>query len=245
MVDAKRALVLKMRFGTDIEVIVGVGGARRHHHVGLRYIFQEEGFEKRIDAAGRNLIAVELRASVGEIGWPGRQTGIVIGILDGGGWVINFDRAYAEITQDFGLGGDGQNLRVGLGKAKAIIVDEEKSFLSDERTAEGSAKIVLHQVIVANGLEGAGIHGAIVEKFVNRSVKLIGAGMRDDIDLAAAGASHVRGVAAGFDLKFLDGIGRRTEVLRVEGGIGVCGPVEQEKVRVGASATEDHGRALR
>src|SRR5258707_14793055 len=68
--------------------------------------------------------------------------------------------------------------------------------------------------------------------------------MRDDIDLAAAGASHIGGVAARFHLKFLDRIRRRAQVLRVESGIRVCGAVEQEKVRVWTAATDDHGGAL-
>ena len=95
-------------------------------------------------------------------------------------------------------------------------------------------------MIVSHRRKGAGIHCAVAEKFVNRSVVLAGAGMRDDIDLAAACASHIGGVAARFHLKFLDRIGRRAQVLRIKGGIGVCGAVEQEKVRIRAAATDDH-----
>src|SRR6266403_829874 len=68
--------------------------------------------------------------------------------------------------------------------------------------------------------------------------------MRDDIDLAAAGASHIGGVAARFHLKFLDRIRRRAQVLRVESGIRLCGAVEQEEVSVWTAATDDHGGAL-
>ena len=74
--------------------------------------------------------------AVGEVRGPGRLTRVVIRILDGSGWVVDFDIAHAEITLDFVLRGDGQNLGVCLRQAQALIVDEEKSFLSDERAAE-------------------------------------------------------------------------------------------------------------
>jgi len=47
MVHAKRALVLNVIFVADIEVIVGIRGARHHHHVRLGHILQQEAFEKR------------------------------------------------------------------------------------------------------------------------------------------------------------------------------------------------------
>ena len=99
-------------------------------------------------------------------------------------------------------------------------------------------------MIVAHGFESAGIHGAVAKKLVDSSVVLAGTGMRDDIDLAAAGAAHVGGVAAGFHLKFLHGIGRRAEVLRVEGGIGVGGAVEEEIVRVRTGAANHYSGPL-
>ena len=136
MVHAKGALVLNVVFGADIQVIVGIRGARHPHHVRLGQILQQEAFQKRIDPARRNLIIGKLRASVREIRGPGRQIRVVIRILDGSGWVVDFDIAHAEITLDFVLRGDGQNLGVCLRQAQALIVDEEKSFLSDERAAE-------------------------------------------------------------------------------------------------------------
>ena len=135
MVHAQRTLVLNVMFGADIEVIVGVGGAR-HHHVRWRQILQQKAFQKRIDPARWNLIVVKLRASIRKIRGPGRQIRVVIWILDGSGWVVDFDIAHAEIPLDFGLRGDRQNLGVYLRQAQALVVDEEKSFLSDQRAAE-------------------------------------------------------------------------------------------------------------
>ena len=68
--------------------------------------------------------------------------------------------------------------------------------------------------------------------------------MRDDIDLAAAGASHIGRVAARFHLKFLDRIGRRAQVLRIKRGIGICGAVQEEEVRIRPAAADHHGGAL-
>ena len=55
---------------------------------------------------------------------------------------------------------------------------------------------------------------------------------------------HVRRVAARFHLKFFHGVGRRTQILRVEGRIGIGRAVQQEKVRIRAAAADDNGGAL-
>src|SRR2546430_1602853 len=49
---------------------------------------------------------------------PGRQIRVVIWILHGSGWVVDFDIAHAEIPLDFGLRGDRQNLGVYLRQAQ-------------------------------------------------------------------------------------------------------------------------------
>ena len=68
--------------------------------------------------------------------------------------------------------------------------------------------------------------------------------MRHDIDLPTARASHIGGVTARFHLKFFDGIWRRAQVLRIERRIGICGAVEQEKVRIRACPTYHYGGPL-
>jgi len=99
-------------------------------------------------------------------------------------------------------------------------------------------------VIVAHRGKRAGIHRAVAKKFVDSAVELAGAGVCDDIDLTAAGAAHVRGVAAGFNLKFANGVWRGTEILRVECGIGVGGTIEKEKIGVGAATSNDNRGTL-
>ncbi len=88
------------------------------------------------------------------------------------------------------------------------------------------------------------VHRAVAQKFISGAVELISARARDDIDLAAAGAAHFRGVAARLHFEFLHGIGGGTEVQRVEGRIGVGCAVEKEIVGVGAVAADADGGAL-
>src|SRR5882762_2177793 len=99
-------------------------------------------------------------------------------------------------------------------------------------------------MIVAHRAKRAGVHSAVTQKFVDCAVVLAGARMGDDVDLAAAGSAHIRGVAAGFHLEFLYGIGGGAEILRVEGGIGVGRAVEEEKIGVWAAAANHNRGAL-
>src|SRR5439155_6061990 len=68
--------------------------------------------------------------------------------------------------------------------------------------------------------------------------------MRDDINLSTARAAHIRGIAAGFHLEFLDRVRRRTQILRVKRRICIGSTVQQEKVRVRSCSADHHGRAL-
>src|SRR6267154_2619050 len=99
-------------------------------------------------------------------------------------------------------------------------------------------------MIVAHRAKGAGINSAVTQKFVDCAVVLAGARMGDDVDLAAACSAHVRGVAAGFHLEFLYGVGGGAQILRVEGGVGVGRAVEEEKVGVWAAAADHDCGAL-
>ena len=108
------------------------------------------------------------------------------------------------------FGGAAVNLSIRSGQPQAFGVDEKESIFLDERAAERGAEIVLYQVIVAHGLKCAGVHGPAAQKFIRSSVKLAGAGMGDDIDLSAARAAHIRGIAACFHLEFFHRVRRRT-----------------------------------
>ena len=117
-------------------------------------------------------------------------------------------------------------------------------FFPTERSSEGRSEVVLHQMIVSHGAKGARVHRSVAKKLVDRAVILVGTRVRDNVDLTAACAAHVRRVAAGFHLEFFYRVRRRAQVLGVEGRIRVGRPVQQEKVRIGATAANDNRRAL-
>src|ERR1700738_3492850 len=126
-----------------------------------------------------------------------------------------------------------------------FVIDEEKSLGVDDRAAERRTEIVLDEEFgAAHVAEGVGVHGAIAQKFVGRSVELIGAALGDDVDLTTASAAHFRGIAAGLHFEFLHGIWGGAEVKCVEGGIGIGGAIEEEIVGGGAIAADADGGAL-
>src|SRR5207245_6442428 len=97
---------------------------------------EQKAFKKRIDPVRGDLVVGKLRARIRKIRAPGRQTRIVIRIIDRSGRVINFDAAHAEISCDFSLCWYGQNLGVCLRQAQTLIIDKEKGLLPDERAAK-------------------------------------------------------------------------------------------------------------
>ena len=93
-------------------------------------------------------------------------------------------------------------------------------------------QIILNQVIVSHRCKGAGVHGAIAEKFVHRSVVLVGSGTRHNVDLSATSAAHVGCIAARFNLELHHRVGRWAQVLGIERRVRICGTVQQEEVGI-------------
>ncbi len=73
---------------------------------------------------------------------------------------------------------------------------------------------------------------------------MVRTGTRHDVHLPAAGPSHFSGVASRLYLEFLYGIGDRTQVQRVERGIGVGDSIQQEVICVWPVAANTNRRAL-
>ena len=174
-------------------------------------------------------------------GWFGW---IKVRIGNSGCGIVDLDVAHTEVAQDLILCGHSQNLRVRLRQTEAFVVQKKESVLSDEGASEGGSEVVLHQMIVSHGAKGARIACAVAKKLIDRSVVLVGTRVRDNVDLTPACASHIRRVAAGFHLEFFYRVRRGAQVLGVEGRIGVGRPVQQEKVRIRATAANDNRRAL-
>src|SRR5580765_1137122 len=99
-------------------------------------------------------------------------------------------------------------------------------------------------MIVAHGPKRGRIHGAVAQEFIGRSMEPIGSAARDNVYLSPARSSHVGCVAAGFNLELHDRVGRRTQVLGVEGRVGIGGAIEQEEVGVWSIAANPNRGTL-
>src|SRR5213078_4515446 len=108
--------------------------------------------------------------------------------------IVDIDSALREVAIDFRQRRYGINHGVRHGMAIAFIVQKEKSPVMRYWSAEGRAKIVLHQMIVAHGTERSGIERAIAQKLVRSAVKLVRAGASHDIDLPATRSAHFGGI---------------------------------------------------
>src|SRR6185312_13148869 len=101
--------------------------------------------------------------------------------------------------------------------------------------AERDAIVVLDEVTApAHFVEGSCVQCVIAQELVHGSVEFTCARMRNNIDLAAARTAEFRGIATCLNLKLLNRIRRKADVLRVEGGICIGCAVNEEVVRVRA-----------
>src|ERR1700738_4843643 len=96
----------------------------------------------------------------------------------------------------------GHEIYVGnpFGLPVALVVGKEKRMIFDDRSADGSTKLVALERRFARA--GAlkivlGIQSAVPGKFINTAMKLIGAGARDGVDHTAGSFSIFRGIIAG------------------------------------------------
>ena len=107
-----------------------------------------------------------------------------------------------------GLGGDG------LADALAFIAEEEEGLIPQDGTANGGAEGVLFEgglFDAGRGEVGAGVGVLVADKLVGGAVELVGAGLGDDVDLAAGHAAVLGGVDAGEQAELLDDFNGRAE----------------------------------
>ena len=159
-------------------------------------------------------------------------------------WIVDVDSALGEVPVDFSQRGHGVNHGVRHGMAKALIVHEEEGLGVRDGPAERSTKVVLHQVVVAHGIEGGGVERAIAQELVGGAVELVGAGTSHDVDLSAARSAHLGGIASGLYLELLHCIRGRTKVEGVERRVCIGGAVEQKIVRIRPVAADTYRGAL-
>ncbi len=93
-------------------------------------------------------------------------------------------------------------------------------------TADTEAELIAFEVgersAVLVSEKRIGVKVGVAEEFVEASVELVGAGLIDEVDDAAAAASEFGGVGIGLDLELLDGIDRREDG-DTDDGIGKIG----------------------
>src|SRR5262249_42081504 len=124
------------------------------------------------------------------------------------------------------------------------VICKEECLVTQDRATQRGPEIVSHQEFRSHVIECVGVEGAISQELVCCSMKLVGSGPGDYVDLAAAGTTHFGGVAAGLDLELLNGVRGWAEVKGIEGRIGVGCAVKQEKVSVGPVASNTQSRTL-
>ncbi len=98
-----------------------------------------------------------------------------------------------------------------VAKPKALVIGEEKGVVFLDRTAEGSAKLVLHEVRHVARVPHAGIEKRISKIFVKRTVEHIRARASNNVNLRSAGAAELSRIIARLHLEFLNGIRRRAK----------------------------------
>ncbi len=115
-----------------------------------------------------------------------------------------------------GRSGQGGCLGAGTGLTKTFVVEEEEDLVFMERTAEGTAELVLVQGRLAAdiGLEiAACVQIGVAKKLPYPAVKLVGAVAGNDVDGGAAGAAILRAHVVGDHLKLGDRIGGQLDHL--------------------------------
>src|ERR1700722_121023 len=103
----------------------------------------------------------------------------------------------------------------GADDAGVVEVEEEEEFVTQDRSADIAAELILDQVIAGNyririvAEPAVGHQGRIAMVFVDVAVKLIGAGLGDKLKLAAAGGAAGCLKSANGAVELFDGIDGR------------------------------------
>ena len=80
---------------------------------------------------------------------------------------------------------------------QTFVVEKEETLVANDGATKGAAEVVTHEMISSIHLvEGASVEDVIAQKLVRRSVKLIPAATRHDVDLATACTTDFSRVAS-------------------------------------------------
>ena len=104
--------------------------------------------------------------------------------------------------------GYGEKHQIGECVALPIIIEKEKKFFTDDRTAEVSAELV--EVIrrfpeAFNLIDGVvGVQALVAKEFKGGAVEIVSAGLGDDVNYCSSGMAEFGGIRVGIHLEFLD-----------------------------------------
>src|SRR5262245_34723760 len=88
------------------------------------------------------------------------------------------------------------------------------------------------------------VEGTVPQELVSRTVKLVGSGTGDNVDLAPTRPAHLCRVTAGLNFEFLHRVRRWAQVQSVERRIRIRRAIQEKIVRIGAVPSDADGRAL-
>src|SRR5260221_4735073 len=95
-----------------------------------------------------------------------------------------------------------------------FVISIDKRFIFLQWAADRAAELILAQHVGPGSLQEIdGIHLVVAEVFIERTVPLIGAAARNDIDDAGGGAAELRGIVGGDFAKLLHQLLRRSAAL--------------------------------
>ena len=137
--------------------------------------------------------------------------------------------AGAGLRDDYAAAVDEADDR-GLVENVLIEAGEEEDAVAAERTSEGEAELLLLAGRFHIEEWIAGVEGAVAEVIEPGAVKFVRAGLGDDVDDGAAGASGFGGDGIGGDAEFLDHLVGKL----IGGAIAAAGLGEEGVVVVGA-----------
>src|SRR6266550_1625890 len=218
LIKTNRGLIGDVVFVPHVEIVVPVRAAANylrnsHHghaaaihshiHVWTRNILTEEQLSLRIDQVLRNNVPLKWIANYLGIAGADRFRRIKGRVRMRAERVVDGDASHPEITVDFVRCGYRLNHRVGLCMPQSFIVEKEEAFVSRDGTTERSTEIISHQMIRrVHLIKSARVQSVVAQKLIGRSMKIVRAGARRDIDLAAARAAHLGRVTSCHDQKF-------------------------------------------
>ena len=108
---------------------------------------------------------------------------------------------------------EDQTGRHALADSQGLNIAEEKRLVFFDGTAQGPAKLVLAELRTGHagfiGEEIVGVELVVAQELIKTAVKVVGAGLSQQIDHGAARAAHFRGVAVRVHLHFLDHVDGR------------------------------------